>query len=331
MAKWWSLLFGVTMFACLGLFLVAPFVGWWLPEGVSTHSDDVDGLFYLILYITGIAFVLTTALMVIFMWQFGSKTDADGNPEKPTSPMLDAAVAPLKKYFPTEARVEMAWTIVPAAILIFIAWIQVGTWGRIKYQSNAPRPDGYKIKNAEGKFDVTIPLQVDVSARQFEWRFRYPSPERWESWKKELKKTGKAKQAKAFISQPHADDVYVVNELHIWTNEKAKSDDEYPSVLTHLSTLDVQHNFNLPSFRVKQDALPGKIIPVWFRPTKANYEYQEGVGWKYNKDRFWEIACAELCGRSHYNMKAKIFVHPDEESFLRWLKSASVAQRSKTR
>ena len=42
MGKWWSLLFAVVMLACLGLFVAAPSLGWWLPEGVSTHAGEID-------------------------------------------------------------------------------------------------------------------------------------------------------------------------------------------------------------------------------------------------------------------------------------------------
>ena len=70
MGKGWSVLFGVVMLACLGLFVAAPFVGWWLPMPVSQHAPRVDRLFYIILFITGFFFVLTEALLVIFMWLY---------------------------------------------------------------------------------------------------------------------------------------------------------------------------------------------------------------------------------------------------------------------
>ncbi len=314
MAKWWSIFFAVTMVACLALFIVSPMVGWWLPEGVSTHSGDVDSLFYLILYITGFFFILTEALLVIFMWKFGSRSSStEGQEKKPAPGWVSKIMQPIKKVIPDEHRLELAWTIVPAAILLYIAFVQVEAWARIKYQSRMPAMDGQT-------------MQIAVSARQFEWRMRYPSPERWESWKKD------PKLARDFAMNPHQDDIHVVNELHVWTNENAESTEEFPAMLVHLSTIDVQHNFNIPSFRVKQDALPGKTIPVWFRPTLVNYEFNESKkGWVYNEDRVWEIACAELCGRSHYNMKGKVFVHPNEESFLKWLKEEADKQFSASR
>jgi cytochrome c oxidase subunit 2 len=61
--------------------------------------------------------------------------------------------------------------------------------------------------------------------------------------------------------------------------------------MINLRTQDVQHAFFVPRLRVKQDAVPGLIIPVWFEIEKAG-EY--------------ELLCAELCGWGHYKMKARI-------------------------
>src|SRR5437879_382433 len=69
----WSIVFAVVMFACGASFVAAPFMGWWLPEGVSNHSDHVDALFYIILAITGFFFILTEALLVVFMFQYAGQ------------------------------------------------------------------------------------------------------------------------------------------------------------------------------------------------------------------------------------------------------------------
>lgn len=69
-----------------------------------------------------------------------------------------------------------------------------------------------------------------------------------------------------------------------------------PAVI-QLSTRDVIHSFFIPVMRVKQDAVPGMRIPVWFTPTQAGS---------------WEIACAQLCGNSHYEMKGFVHIHTQE-------------------
>jgi cytochrome c oxidase subunit 2 len=360
--KWWSLLFGVVILACTLLFVIAPFVGWWLPGGHSTHAGGIDLLFYLILAVTGFFFLLTEGLLVVFMWMFGSKSGPHVEGQPPATPPGHGFAAkitgPLKKYIPDEHRLEMLWTAVPAIILFLLAIGQIPVWAGIKYLSQMPKGEG----------NQDTPLHVAVSARQFEWRMRYPSPETWKEWKKN------PKLAEKWAIQAEFDDIHVVNELHVWTDpDKAKaweernaSAEDIPATICHLTTLDVQHNLNIPHFRVKQDALPGKNIPVWFRPTKVNcvfkvynehkktwedgevrtkenrknwqekygakkLRWEDGGGWDQydqpmDKLLVWEIACAELCGRWHYHMTAKVYVHPSEEDFLAWLEYAARKQ-----
>lgn len=65
-----------------------------------------------------------------------------------------------------------------------------------------------------------------------------------------------------------------------------------------LRSRDVIHSFFLPHFRVKQDAVPGMTIDVWFVPTR------EGE---------FEIPCTELCGLGHYRMKGFLNVVTEAE------------------
>jgi cytochrome c oxidase subunit 2 len=323
-----------------GMFFVAPFVeGWWLPKGVSTHAANVDRLFYIILYITGIFFILTETILVVFMWRYtprpgtatgsgggqhgSAETGGQGSSASTTPPGL------LASLFHDQHRIEMAWTIVPAAILLYIAFAQVNTWADVKYRSRMP--------GAESA-DKT-PFEIEISARQFEWRMRYPSPERWALWKKDRDK------AKDFARNPHQDDVHAVNELHVWTNAKPRDSSnpkEFPGFVVQLRTIDVLHSFNIPYMRVKQDSLPGKIIPVWFRPTHWNTKKDPKTGrWKDgydpstdkfgDKSQIWEIPCAELCGWGHSRMVGRVYVHRDEQDFLAWLQEEAEKQQGTQR
>jgi heme/copper-type cytochrome/quinol oxidase subunit 2 len=91
--------------------------------------------------------------------------------------------------------------------------------------------------------------------------------------------------------------------------------------------------------RLKQDALPGKTIPVWFQAEEANC-HKEGTEWhdgmRYDASKqvwvkdhryIWELACAEYCGSRHSLMRGKLFVHDDQNDFNDWLKTAETAQR----
>jgi cytochrome c oxidase subunit 2 len=81
-------------------------------------------------------------------------------------------------------------------------------------------------------------------------------------------------------------------------------------VLVQLKSMDVLHSFFLPNLRIKQDAVPGMKIPVWFKGTETGS---------------WDIVCAELCGWGHYKMKGRItFVTRPE--FDAWLARKTAEQ-----
>ena len=75
-------------------------------------------------------------------------------------------------------------------------------------------------------------------------------------------------------------------------------------VIVETSSKDVIHNFALPHMRAAQDAIPGQIIPMWFRPIKTGT---------------YEIVCGQLCGLGHYSMKGSLVVDNPEE-YQAWLK-----------
>jgi cytochrome c oxidase subunit 2 len=265
-------------------------LGWKLPENAASYGPKVDGLFHLILAITAIAFVGTEVILVWAMWRYV------GRPGQ-KSP-----------YIHGNHKLEMIWTAVPAIILLFIAFAQVSAWADIKYQSRMPDPD----------------LVFEVSARQFEWRFRYPTAELLD----EMTGSGKWKSTGGKIAadwekNPHMDDVRVVNEVHIWKDA---------NVRLFLKTRDVLHSFFLPNLRIKQDALPGKTIPVFFdaKDTKeGNCQYDEATKtWKFRPDKEWELACAELCGWGHYKMRGHLYVHDTKDDYFRWLKRATESQNA---
>jgi cytochrome c oxidase subunit 2 len=310
-------LFAAVNLACLGLFFVAPFVGWWLPPRESTHAWDVDLLFYIILWITGFFFVLTEALLIIFLYRYASGDDGKRRVYPSSGPnVFQRMFKPVTDLIHDQHRLELTWSIIPGIILLLIAFIQVEAWARIKYTS---RLDALTQKED--------PLPIEVTARQFEWRMRYPNPERLANITKDKKLSAR------FAKERHMDDVHVVNEIHTWKGH---------TVLVYLRSSDVIHSFNIPHMRVKQDSLPGKVIPVWFTPIRSNTVYNEqkkrwedgggldAKGQPKDRDLVWEIPCAELCGWGHYHMIGRVYVHETEEDFNRWLRAA-VAQQNATK
>jgi cytochrome c oxidase subunit 2 len=296
--KFWPVLFGVVLAASAGLFVVAPFVpGWWLPQNMCSFGPSVDLLFYVILFVTGFFFFLTEGILVYAMWKYVARPGAKST------------------YTHGSHKLEVAWTIVPALILLFIAFAQVRAWENIKYQSRMPVPD-----------------QVfEVTGRQFEWRFRYPTAAKNKDMLKGWKEGEETAEAVQWQQRPEADDIHAVNEVHTWKGAKVRF---------YLKSRDVIHSFFLPKMRIKQDALPGKVIPVWFdtagKEAQANCHYDEDKkAWvldtdpktgKPDRDKEAELACAELCGWGHYKMRGMVYIHKDEDDYKKWLEHASAEE-----
>jgi cytochrome c oxidase subunit 2 len=92
-----------------------------------------------------------------------------------------------------------------------------------------------------------------------------------------------------------ADDIVTTNRIAVIKDRP---------VMVQLSSKDVIHSFGLPNFRVKMDANPGMLVPVWFTPTVAGQ---------------FDIVCSQLCGLGHYRMRAILDVL-DESGFAAFMK-----------
>ena len=114
----------------------------------------------------------------------------------------------------------------------------------------------------------------EMCIRDSQWVMRYPGPDERLNTR---------------------DDLIVVNDLHFVRNQTA---------LIYLKSSDVLHSFFLPQLRIKQDAVPGMTIPVWFDADTAGD---------------YDLACAELCGWGHYKMRGRVTVHETEVEFQKWL------------
>jgi cytochrome c oxidase subunit 2 len=138
-------------------------------------------------------------------------------------------------------------------------------------------------------------LNIEVMAWQWGWQYRLPGKDG---------KLGTAQVAKISDENPFGinlddlngrDDVLIQSdELHLKTNRP---------VQILLRSVDVLHNFYVPQFRSKMDAIPGIITYYWFEPNKVG-EY--------------EVLCAEYCGVGHYGMRAKVVVE-NEQNYENWL------------
>lgn len=247
MGRLWTILFLLVPILGIGMFVWAPGNQHWLPVDISEHGHKIDSLFMFILLLTGVVFAITEFALVWFMWKY----DAAHNAEP-------------VKYTHGSHNLELLWTIVPALTLIFIAFVQMSAWADVKLnQPNQP------------------PI-AEVTARQFEWRIKYPGPD------------GK-------LGTP--DDIHHLNDLHLPVDT---------DVVIDLKSMDVLHDFFLPHLRVKQDAVPGMKIPVWFRSKELG---------------MYDLVCAELCGWGHYKMKGRV-TFESRAQFDAWLAQLAAEQEA---
>jgi cytochrome c oxidase subunit II len=111
---------------------------WWLPENVSTYGREIDWLFHLIYYITGVTFILVFAVMLAFLVMYRDRPGRKA------------------RYTHGNTTLEIVWTVVPALILVILTLLSVPAWSKIKM--TMPETD----------------FVVQVTAKQFNWQVTYP-------------------------------------------------------------------------------------------------------------------------------------------------------------
>jgi cytochrome c oxidase subunit 2 len=112
-----------------------------LPENVSTYGGQIDGLFRLILWITGVIFVVVELLLLYFLFRYRHREGRTA------------------RYTHGSNRLEVIWTIVPAIICVVLALLSRRSWAEIK--QNMPKQA----------------MNVEITAEQFAWNIRYPGPD----------------------------------------------------------------------------------------------------------------------------------------------------------
>ncbi len=269
MKRFWCLFFVLWPIAACVLCWIAPDMGWWFPSngptGMTAASPlglKIDSLYYMILYIVTATFIGTQVALGYALFQGAAATD-EGNTHKAW-------------YSHGSHKLEVIWTVVPSCVLLFIALYQLDVVAEFRVKSVFPQETRDRGALAE------------VTARQFEWRIRYPG----------LNEHGKPLK---LMPKPQPTDLYTVNDLHAPVGTP---------VMIILQSGDVQHAFFLPELRIKQDAVPGLDIPIWFEANKSG---------QYN------LLCAELCGWGHYKMKARLVAEP-EEKFVEFLRDLTKQQ-----
>lgn len=184
---------------------------------------------------------------------------------------------------------EIIWTTIPVLIFLGLAIYSNRVWHNL---FRDPPPDA---------------IPINVFSYQFGWEFRYPGAD-GKLGATDVKLISPDNKFGVPSDDPYGADDFVSSELVIPAKKP---------VHILLNSRDVIHSFYVPSFRLYQDAVPGRTISwVWF-------EVKEPIN--------LELACSQLCGIGHYNMKAPIRVL-SQDAYDQWyqekLKAAAEAQAS---
>lgn len=262
----------------------------------SAHGFVVDSMFNITLFFTGIVFVITQILLFWYPYKYRKQ---DGK---------------RARFISHNNMLELVWTVIPSIVLVFLVVKGLMAWNDIMLDLGPD--DEY--------------LEIEATGYQFAWDLRHPGPD------------GKLGKKDFRLIDP------ATNSLGIdWEDDNSIDDVIYSGadiiklpvdtiIRVQITSKDVLHNFYLPHFRVKMDAVPGMPTYFIFEPTITTEEFRQQLREypEYNepydpedpeslprwKEFNFELACAELCGIGHNSMRRIIEIVSKEE-YKEWMES----------
>ena len=213
-------------------------------------------------------------------------------------------------FIPHDNKLEIIWTAIPAVVMTFLVVGGLDAWNEV--MADVSEDDNY--------------LEIEATGFQFGWNLRYPGADGLIGEKNYKLISSENPLGQNWKDEKNLDD-FLATELVLPVGQKVR---------VRITAQDVLHNFYLPHFRVKMDAIPGMPTYFVFTPSKTTEEYRQELK-KYPEynvpdpadptKMLWEtfeyeLACAELCGRGHYSMKRPVKIVSQEE-YDTWLASQS--------
>ncbi|MCY4662766.1 MAG: cytochrome c oxidase subunit II [Acidobacteria bacterium] len=175
----------------------------------------------------------------------------------------------------TSSYLEITVAVIEAVLLVGFA---IPAWA-------------HRVNDIPPEEEATV---VRMIGKQFEWHSHYPGADgRW--GRRDLSLITPTNSIGLDRSDPNgADDIVSINQMNLPVNKP---------VIVYLSSQDVIHSMGIAEMRVKQDAIPGIEVPVWWVP---------------NLEGDFEVNCSQLCGLGHYRMRGFVSIMPEAE-YEAWL------------
>lgn len=212
-------------------------------------------------------------------------------------------------FFSHDNTLEYVWTGIPALVMTFLVVKGLVVWNEVM---------------ADVSVDEKV-IEIEATGWQFAWDIRYPGADNVLGAKDYKKiQAGVNPLGQDWTDIKNHDD-FIADEIYLPVNQKVR---------VRITAKDVLHDFYLPHFRVKMDAVPGIPSYFVFTPTVTTEEFRarlkENKNWQGLSDESdpespqkweafdYELACAELCGKGHYSMR-KIVKIVSQAEYDAWL------------
>lgn len=224
-------------------------------------------------------------------------------------------------FFSHDNTLEYVWTGIPALVMTILVVKGLVVWNDV-------------MADVELSEDV---IEIEATGYQFGWDIRYPGDDNLLGSREfSMIDPGSNPLGQNWEDRKNIDD-FMADKIVLPVNKEVR---------VRITAKDVLHNFYLPHFRVKMDAVPGLPSYFVFTPTVTTEEFRD----RLSKEESWlvpydesdpelgtkaenfnyELACAELCGKGHYSMR-KIVEIVSEEEYKEWLSSQNSYYMSNVR
>ncbi|MCB6178795.1 cytochrome c oxidase subunit II [Rhodobacter sp. Har01] len=236
----------------------------------SSIAVEQQWLDAMILWIIGATVVFVTALLLYVILRYNSRAN------------------PTPKAFTHNAPLEVAWTVIPVIILIFIGFFSLPA---LFNQQEFPKGD----------------VVIKVTGSQWYWSYEYPNEgiESFDSYMiGGLNLGGDARMTPAVKAELEA--AGYGPQHFLLATDTAMVVPVGKTVVLQVTAVDVIHSWKIPAFGVMQDAVPGRIALVWFKADAEGVYFGQ---------------CSELCGKDHAYMPITVKV-VSEAAYAAWVAQA---------
>jgi len=232
-------------------------------------ARDLQWLDGMILYIITVIVIFVTALMIYVMIRYNTKSN------------------PKPARFTHNSPLEVAWTVVPIVILVFIGAFSLPVLFR----------------------DQEIPVgDVTIKATGYQWFWGYEYVDEgvaFDSYMVGSPATGGSNMLTPEVEADLAALGYT-REQFLLATDTAVVVPVGKTIVIQVTAADVIHSWKIPAFGVMQDAVPGRLAALWFKPEREGIYFGQ---------------CSELCGQMHAYMPITVKV-VSEAAYAQWLEGA---------